>query len=116
MTPERRSLHRAAVLAEAFDQLRALAIPLVVLVFVGGAGRLIGYGIVGLVIALGGALVQYSTTQWWVTPDAIRLRTGLFSEKITTVPLDRVQAIDTVRGPAQRLLGAVELHVQTAGG
>jgi putative membrane protein len=118
MTSDRRRLHRAAVFASTLGQLRALALPVLVLFFVGGGGMgsLLLYGIVGAAVATVGALIEYSTTEWWVKQDAIRLRTGFFSEKIVTVPLDRVQAIDTVRGPAQRLLGAVELHVQTAGG
>ncbi|HEX2085440.1 MAG TPA: PH domain-containing protein [Solirubrobacteraceae bacterium] len=118
MTPEHRRLHGAAVLAEGLDQLRALAIPVVVVALVGGGGvaRLIAYGVAGLVIALVSGYVRWETTRWWVTPDAIRLRTGVFTERITAVPIGRVQAIDTVHGPVQRLLGAVELHVQTAGG
>ena len=32
------------------------------------------------------------------------------------MPLGRVQAVDTVRGPVQRLFGVVGVHVQTAGG
>ena len=114
----RRRLHPAAVGAEALDALRALLLPLVVIVFVGGggAGRLVFYGIAGLAFAVVSAYASWSTSWWSVQGDAIRLRSGVLSERIVTVPFDRVQAIDTVRGPAQRLFGAVEVHVQTAGG
>ena len=37
-------------------------------------------------------------------------------KKQTTVPLDRIQGLDTVAGPVQRLFGVVAVHVQTAGG
>ena len=40
----------------------------------------------------------------------------LLSRKETDVPLGRVQAIDTVHGPLQRLFGVRGVHVQTAGG
>ena len=56
------------------------------------------------------------TTRWSVGDGRIRLRTGVLSEKETDVPLGRVQAIDTVHGPLQRLFGVVGVHVQTAGG
>ena len=120
MTPERRKLHRAAILATALDGLRGLALPLVVLALVGGSGdavqRILIYGVGGTIFALVAAFVMWNATWWQVDGDAIRLRTGVMTEREVSVPLDRVQAIDTVRGPAQRLLGAVALHVQAAGG
>ncbi|HEV3001284.1 MAG TPA: PH domain-containing protein [Solirubrobacteraceae bacterium] len=119
MTPERRRLHPAAILAEGLDQLRALAVPVVVLVFVGsggGLGDLLLIGAIGTVVALAAAVTSWARTEWWVDGASIRLRQGVLTERITSVPLERVQAVDSVRGPAQRLLGAVEVHVQTAGG
>jgi putative membrane protein len=106
------------VLAEVLGQLRGIAVPVVVIAVVGGGGmaRLAVYGVVGGLFTVVVGLVTWNTTRWWVDADSIRLRTGVFTERVVSVPLDRVQAIDTVRGPAQRLLGAVEVHVQTAGG
>jgi putative membrane protein len=60
--------------------------------------------------------VRWATTRWWVGDDRIRLRSGLLSTKETDVPLSRVQAIDTVHGPLQRLFGVRGVRVQTAGG
>ena len=34
----------------------------------------------------------------------------------TSIPLGRIQAIDAIQGPIQRLFGVQALHVQTAGG
>ena len=114
----RRKLHPAAIGAEALDALRAGLVPIVVLALVGGGGlgRLALFALAGLVISVVGAYASWSTSWWSAEGDAIRHRSGVLSERIVTVPFDRVQAIDTVRGPAQRLFGAVELHVQTAGG
>lgn len=116
----RRRLHPAAVGAEAVDALRGIVVPLVVLVVVGGglnsAGRVLFYGVAGLVITLARALAQWQTTLWWVDEQQVGLRRGVLSETITTIPLDRIQAIDTARGPIQRLFGVVRLDVQTAGG
>ena len=118
MTPSPRRLHPAAVLAEAVAQLRQLLLPLVIIAVVGGGGlgRLLVYSVVGVVVTIVATFVQWTRTHWRVDDASIRLEQGLFSRRETSVPLDRVQAIDTVRGPVQRLFGAVELHVQTAGG
>jgi putative membrane protein len=116
--PHARRLHPAAVGAEALDALRGLALPVLVVALVGGGGvgRLLVYGVLGLVLSVGMAWVQWTTTRWYLSGDEVRLRRGVLSESITAVPLERVQAVDTVRGPVQRLFGVVELHVQAAGG
>ena len=46
----------------------------------------------------------------------MHFKTGIVSTKQTTVPLSRIQGLDTVAGPVQRLFGVVALHVQSAGG
>ena len=116
MTPKRR-LHRAAILAEGVDQLRGLALPILIAAVVGGGlDRFFIFGVIGIVLSIGIGFMQWQTTLWWTDEDSIRLRRGVFTERVTSVPLDRVQAIDAVRGPVQRVLGAVEVHVQTAGG
>lgn len=116
---EPRPLHPAAVLAEAFDALRQLLLPLLVLAVLGSGGtveRILFYGAAGIVLATAGAFVQWRTTRWWVDPAGVRLRRGVFQRRETTIPVERVQAVDTVRGPVQRLFGVVEVHVQSAGG
>jgi putative membrane protein len=122
MTSEGRRLHYAAVLAGVIDQLRGFVLPIIVLAVIGGRGpgesvvRAAIYTAVGIVISTTLSAINWSTTRWFITDDSIRLRTGVLSEKVTVVPFDRVQAIDTARGPIQRLFGVVEAQVQTAGG
>lgn len=122
MTSEGRRLHHAAVLAGVIDQLRSFVVPIVVLAVIGGRGpgesvvRAAIYTGIGLAISTTLAALNWSTTRWFITDDSIRLRTGILSENNTIVPFDRVQAVDTVRGPIQRLFGVVEANVQTAGG
>jgi putative membrane protein len=122
MTSEGRRLHHAAVLAGVVDQLRGFVVPIIVLAVIGGRGpgeslaRAAIYAAIGLVVSTTYSAINWTTTRWFITEDSIRFRTGVLSEKITTVPFDRVQAIDTVRGPIQRLFGVVEANVQTAGG
>lgn len=113
-----RKLHRAAIGAEVLDQVRQLAIPFVVIALVGGGGlgRILVLGLLGAAVAVVSAFLQWETSWWSIEGGSVRLRRGILSERITSVPFDRVQAVDTVRGPVQRLFGVVELHVQSAGG
>jgi putative membrane protein len=122
MTSEGRRLHHAAVFAGVIDQLRGFVLPIIVLAVIGGRGpgesvlRAALYTAIGIVLSTTFSAINWMTTRWFITEDSVRLRTGVLSEKITIVPFDRVQAIDTVRGPIQRLFGVVEANVQTAGG
>jgi putative membrane protein len=112
-----RRLHPAAVGAEALSGLRQIALPLIVVAVLGTRGpEGLLYALAGLAFTLVYATLVWLTTRWYLEDDAIRYRRGILSESITTIPYDRIQAIDTVRGPVQRLFGVVELHVQSAGG
>jgi putative membrane protein len=119
-----RRLHPAGIAVLGVRSLRELALPLGIAfattVFGGGGGeplaRAIVYAGIGAVVAMVAGYVRWTTTRWWVGEGTIRLRTGVLSEKETDIPLARVQAIDTVHGPLQRLFGVRGVQVQTAGG
>ena len=86
----------------------------------GGGGepvwRILAFGLFGALIAGGAGLVSWMTTTWSVTDGAVVLRRGVLARKETVVPLARVQAVDTVHGPLQRVFGVQGVDVQTAGG
>jgi putative membrane protein len=117
-----RHLHRAAIVSGALDNLREIAIAVIVgMVLQAGAGNALSG--VTLVLALGGAatalVVGYLrwANEWYeVDGDALRHRRGIVSPDETVVPLARIQAIDVSQGPVQRLFGVHAVHVQTAGG
>jgi len=120
-----RRLHPAGIAVLGVRSLRELAVPLgigfVFGVLGGGGGgqpgvRVLIYAVIGAVVATTIGVVSWMTTRWSVGDGTIRLRTGVLSEKVTTVPVGRVQSIDTVHGPLQRLFGVRGVHVQTAGG
>jgi putative membrane protein len=118
-------LHPAGVVILALGALRELALPLggaiAVIVFGGGldasnmGGALLA-AIGGAVFAAGAGVVRWRTTTYAVDDRSFRLRTGLLTRKEIVVPRDRIQSIDTVQGPVQRLFGVVALQVQAAGG
>jgi putative membrane protein len=119
-----RRLHPAGIAVLGVGSLRDLALPLGIAfattLFGGGGGqpvsRAVVYAAIGAVVAVIAGYVRWTTTRWSVGDGTIRLRTGVLSEKETDIPLGRVQAIDTVHGPLQRLFGVRGVQVQTAGG
>lgn len=118
-----RRLHPAGIAVLGVGSMRELAVPLLVAfaaaVFGGGGQpilRAVVYAAIGAVIAVIAGLVRWMTTRWSIGDGRIRLRTGLVSKKETDVPLARVQAVDTVHGPLQRLFGVRGVQIQTAGG
>ena len=117
-TPRR--LHVAAAVTNAVTALRGLAFPLLAVVFVGGSGGGLGraatFALLGALLSLVTGFASWRATSYELTSGALRLRSGVFSPDDTVIPVARIQAIDTVQGPVQRLFGALELHVQTPGG
>ena len=113
-----RHLHVAEIFLAALDNLREMLVGALVVLIAGG--RSPGFGLVLALIGLAGALVagyvRWSHTTYWVSGHALHLRTGVLSPDETSIPLGRIQAIDAIQGPIQRLFGVQALHVQTAGG
>jgi putative membrane protein len=114
-----RRLHPAEVALAALDNLRELLVGMVVVLLVGGGPSAVR----GLMIALGGlgvaivaGYLRWSHTTYWVAGRALHFRTGVFSPDDTSIPIGRIQALDAIQGPVQRLFGVHSLHVQTAGG
>ncbi|HWI75060.1 MAG TPA: PH domain-containing protein, partial [Baekduia sp.] len=114
-----RRLHFAAAIGEALGAIRDVAFPLLIGVVVGGSrssASAILLGLAGAVIAAVIGIVRWQATTYRVTDRALHFRSGVFSPDETVVPLARIQAVDTVTGPVQRLFGVTGLHVQTPGG
>ena len=113
-----RHLHVAEVFLAALDNLREMLVGALVVLIAGGRSPGFGLvlGLIGLVIALVAGYVRWSHTTYWVSGSALHFRTGVLSPDDTSIPVGRIQAIDGIQGPIQRLFGVQALHVQTAGG
>ena len=117
-----RHLHPAEIVLAALENLREILIAAVVGLLVGGgAGGM--PPLAGVMLALGGVVVaavvgyvRWRHTTYSVAGEALHFRRGVISPDETSVPLGRIQALDSNQGPVQRLFGVQELHVQTAGG
>jgi uncharacterized protein len=81
-----------------------------------GWGWLIGFGLLTL---LGVSLFWYQPTRyarwrWQLTDLALELRRGVVVHQQETVPYFRIQQIDVIQGPVDRLLDLAALQVTTA--
>ena len=122
---QRRRLHPAAIGVLALAALRDAALPIVILLFAAVAGsgldtQALARGAIYLVLGVAAAsvlgVVRWRSTSYAVDERGIHWQTGLLRKKSTTVPLSRIQGLDTVAGPVQRLFGVVAVNVQSAGG
>src|SRR3954466_153455 len=125
MSSEGTRLHPAAIGVLALGALRDAAVPIVVLLVASLAGRGLDtealvrgaiYLVLGVAIASLTGFVRWMSTSYAVDDRGVHWRSGGLSKKSTTVPLGRIQGLDTVAGPVQRLFGVVAVHVQSAGG
>lgn len=125
MSSEPSHLHPAAMLIDAIKTIRrslsAFVIPGIVFL----ASRGFDPGTIALVLL--GALVVAVFAAFWgflswratiyeVAGGTFRLRWGVVQKNERTIPLDHVQAVDTVQGIIQRLFNVVEVRIETAGG
>ena len=104
---------RSLVVRPVTDLLRAL--PLVIgLLFFGsrhGAPNLWGLAFAGLAIAT--SIVRYCTTRYRVTAERVYLRHGLLSQKVLSVPRDRIRSVDLSAHVVYRILGLRKVHLGT---
>src|ERR1700712_3255237 len=119
MTIDTRRLHVAAAVGEAVGALRDVAVPLIIGLVAGGtrsSSSALIFGVLGALAAAVLGYVRWQGTPYRVPERALHFRSGVFSPDETVVPLERIQAVDTIAGPTQRLFGVTGLHVQTSGG
>jgi uncharacterized protein len=97
-------------------------VPLLLLGTVTGVLTLDGWGWLiglGLLTLLGVSLFWYQPTRyarwrWQLTDLALELRRGVIVHQQETVPYFRIQQIDVIQGPVDRLLDLAALQVTTA--
>lgn len=57
---------------------------------------------------------RYRVHRWEVTPTAVYTQAGWFTQERRIAPIDRVQTVDTHRGPLEQLFGLANVTVTTA--
>ncbi|MET7751969.1 PH domain-containing protein [Micromonospora sp. NPDC005367] len=58
--------------------------------------------------------LRYAVYRWETTPEAVYAVSGWFVREWRAAPVSRIQTVDTVRGPVQRLFGLATVSVTTA--
>nr|GID90468.1 membrane protein [Actinoplanes derwentensis] len=71
-------------------------------------------GTIGLIYVLAMPFWRYRVHRWESTADAVYAVSGWFWQRSRIAPLARLQTVDTVSGPIQRLFGLTGLIVTTA--
>ncbi|TKX55152.1 hypothetical protein EXE42_04120 [Halorubrum sp. SP3] len=75
----------------------------------------VAVGAVALTLTVGHALLRYRRWSYEIREDAIHLDRGVITQVRTTVPLVRIQHVDSRRGPIERAVGLASCVVYTAG-
>jgi putative membrane protein len=76
---------------------------------------LLAAGLLAVLSAVWG-LLEWRATTYRVSGGAFHFKRGVLQKSERSLPLDRVQSVDTVQGIVQRLFGVVEVRVEAAGG
>ena len=75
----------------------------------------VAVGAVVLTLTVAHALLKYRRWSYEIREDAIYLDRGVITQVRTTVPLVRIQHVDSRRGPVERGVGLASCVVYTAG-
>jgi len=114
-----RRLHPAWIIISAVRQLRAFIVPLIIALFVqSGNGQIffLGGGSAIAVLGLIGQALTWMVFRYEVAGGELRVRSGLVSRRERSVPLERIQALDTSENLMQRLFRVQQIKVETAAG
>ena len=127
--PSERRLHPATLLFEVAKHLRAFALPAVLVWFgasqsTGGPGGTFGrlpegwepWLLVLLVPAVVASAIRYLTFRLRYDARELVIRSGLLFRNERHVPFAKIQNLEAVQNAFHRLLGVVEIRVQTGGG
>ena len=112
-------LHPLSIGFSLGSQLRRAILPLII----GGASANFLGGVdmrfvllVGLIPLLVGSAVRYLTFRYRYEEAELVIRSGLLFRRERHVPYARIQNLDAVQGVFHRMLGVVEVKLQTGGG
>jgi putative membrane protein len=61
-------------------------------------------------------VLSWRATTYWVSGGAFHLKRGVLQKSERSLPLERIQSVNTVQGIVQRFFGVVEVRVEAAGG
>jgi len=116
--PSEHRLHPLSILFQLIGQLRALLVPAILIIF-GARTRGLDWEVWGPVLLIpyaGAAILRYVTFRYRYDPTELVIRSGVFVRNERHIPYARIQNIDAVETVLHRLLGVVDVRLQTAAG
>jgi len=125
--PSEQRLHPAAVLFDLGRQLKNFALPGLLLLFTSSRGSQSPGPVPGvpgwsawmlllIVPAMIASVVRYLTFRLRYEDDELVIRQGVVFRSERHVPYSRIQNLDAVQGLPHRMLGVVEVRIETGGG
>jgi putative membrane protein len=114
-----RRLHPWSVLFLLAGQMRQFAVPVVIALVLGSRSRETAWQIYALPILIPYAVyvvVRYLTFTYAFGDGELVIRSGLFFKNERHVPYSRIQNVDAVQNAMHRLLGVVDVRVDTGSG
>lgn len=112
----RNRLHPLSLLFSFIDSVRNFIIPgLLVLIFAWGDKYEL-WVMVFFLPAMITSILRYISLTYEITTTEVVIRQGIVSRTERHILIDRIQNLDTVQSPMQRMFGVAELTIETAGG
>jgi putative membrane protein len=62
------------------------------------------------------ALARYLSLRYWVEGGRLVIRSGIVSQQLRTIPLDKIQNVELRQGAIHQLAGVVDFRIETAAG
>lgn len=78
------------------------------------AAAIAAVGVVGAAVVAVLVRARYRRWRWAAAADSLELRHGIITRVESSVPFHRIQQIDIVQGPIERVLGIATLVIRTA--
>ncbi len=113
--PSERRLSPLSILFAVTSALRAFLIPLLILLFAARSSYQLWFG-VAIFPALVSSLLRYASYRYTLTGEELIIRSGILFKNERHIPYSRIHNLAAVQTPLHRMLGVVEVRVETGGG
>lgn len=81
----------------------------------GGAWLTLSFALFYGLVALPLIFLQYARFRYWITPKEIVIRSGVLNTQHRSIPIERIQNIETEQSLLPRLFGMAKVRIVTAG-
>jgi len=123
-------LHPISAVIDGFKSLRGMILPFIIIIVANGFninmdirderfwGEMVPFFILVIVVIFTfiHGIVKWITFRYWFEDSELRIQYGLFIKKNRFIPFDRIQSLNYKEGILHRILGLVQVSVETAGG